>query len=216
MSLVDTVPRIVLALLVGGLIGLERERRGVPAGIRTHMLVCAGSALITLVSFLMVSSGADPTRIPAQIVSGIGFLGAGTIFRSGSAVRGLTTAAGLWLVAAVGMGIASGATALELAVITALLVWAVNTWLREVENRWVRPHSTMLLTTSRTGDALGRVFEGLTQRGVTVHEVQWIAAEPSAEQGSVRVTVQLSGSSERNDLSGWLSQQPGVRQITWE
>lgn len=216
MSLADTVPRIVLALFIGGLIGLERERRGVPAGIRTHMLVCAGSTLITLVSFLMVSSRADATRIPAQIVSGIGFLGAGTIFRSGSDVRGLTTAAGLWLVAAVGMGIASGAVALELAVITALLVWAVNTWLREVENRWVRPHSTMLLTTSRAGDVLGRVFEGLAQRGVTVHEVQWITAEPSAEQGSVRLTLHLPGSAARNDLSAWLSQQPGVRQITWE
>src|SRR5438445_10094924 len=138
MTLVDTVPKIVLALIVGGLVGLERERRDVPAGIRTHMLVCAGSALITLVSILMAGRQADPTRIAAQIVSGIGFLGAGTIFRSGNSVRGLTTAAGLWVVAGIGMAIAAGGAVSVAAVVVGLAVFGVNRWVRILEERLTR------------------------------------------------------------------------------
>ena len=216
MTLVDTVPKVVLALIVGGLVGLERERRDVPAGIRTHMLVCAGSALITLVSILMAGRQADPTRIAAQIVSGIGFLGAGTIFRSGSSVRGLTTAAGLWLVAGVGMGIAAGGTLLELSVITALIVWAVNTWVRILERRWVRPHRHLLLTTARGEDVLARVFEGLARRGVTIHAVQWVAEEAGGDRGVVRLILHLPSQAEQSELSAWLSQQQGVRLMVWE
>jgi putative Mg2+ transporter-C (MgtC) family protein len=217
MILADAVLKVVLALIVGGLIGLERERRDIPAGIRTHMLVCGGSALITLVSILMISgTRGDATRIPAQIVSGIGFLGAGTIFRSGASVRGLTTAAGLWMVAGVGMGIAAGGTALELAAITGLIVWAVNTWIRGLEDRWVRPHHNLLLTTTRSGDVLARVFEGLAQRGVTIHQVQWVTEESGGDKGVIRVTLHLPVAAPRGELSGWLSQQHGVTQAVWE
>jgi putative Mg2+ transporter-C (MgtC) family protein len=216
MILVGAVLKVVLALIVGGLIGLERERRDIPAGIRTHMLVCAGSALITLVSLLMSGSHGDATRIPAQIVSGIGFLGAGTIFRSGASVRGLTTAAGLWLVAGVGMGIAAGGTMLELAVITGLIVWVVNTWIRGWEERWVRPHYHLLLTTARSGDVLARVLEWLAQRGVTIHQLQWVAEGSGEERCVVRVTLHLPSAMERSEISAWLSQQHGVTQVAWE
>jgi putative Mg2+ transporter-C (MgtC) family protein len=100
--------RLTVAAGLGGSIGLERELRERQAGLRTHLVVCVGSALFTLVSaYAFVSPKVDPTRIAAQIVSGIGFLGAGAIIRQGLSVRGLTTAATLWLVAAIGM--ASGA-----------------------------------------------------------------------------------------------------------
>ena len=216
MTLVDAVPKIILALIVGGLVGLERERRDIPAGIRTHMLVCSGSALFTLVSILMAGPHGDATRIPAQIVTGIGFLGAGTIFRSGASVRGLTTAAGLWLLAGVGMGIAAGGTMLELAVITGLIVWAVNTWVRGWEARWVSPHFRLLLTTARSGDVLARVFEGLAQRGVTIHQVQWMAEEAGQERNALWLTLHLPSAAEQNTLSAWLSQQPGVMRVAWE
>jgi putative Mg2+ transporter-C (MgtC) family protein len=111
------VLRLALALLLGGLLGLERELRGHDAGLRTHLLVCLGSCLFTLVS---ISAGqsmsgpnpsgveADITRIASQVVVGIGFLGGGAILRHGTSIRGLTTAANLWLTASVGLAAGMG------------------------------------------------------------------------------------------------------------
>lgn len=110
----DIVLKVALSAFLGGVVGAERERTGKWAGLRTHMLIAVGAALLTDIS---VSIGAehaagstawDPARIAAQIVSGIGFLGAGTIIQSRGHVRGLTTAAGLWVAAAVGMAVGAG------------------------------------------------------------------------------------------------------------
>lgn len=99
--------QVLLSLLLGGAIGFEREVRNKPAGLRTHMLVAVGTTLFTLASIYGFRGGSTDTgRVAAQIVSGIGFLGAGTIFRSGTEVRGLTTAATVWTSAAVGMLVA--------------------------------------------------------------------------------------------------------------
>ena len=102
--------RIGLAIVLGGIVGMEREMHGRDAGFRTHILVCIGSALIMLVSMYGFpdSFGFDHGRLAAQVVSGIGFLGAGTIMREGSSVRGLTTAACLWVVAGVGLAVGAG------------------------------------------------------------------------------------------------------------
>ena len=113
----DALLRLVLACVLGGAVGFEREMRDREAGIRTHLLVSLGAALFTIVSaygfheFLAGGGNivrADPTRIAAQIVTGIGFLGAGAIIREGLSVRGLTTAATLWVVAALGMACGAG------------------------------------------------------------------------------------------------------------
>ena len=103
----DVLIRLVLALVASGLVGLERETTKHPAGLRTHMLVCVASTLITLTSIQMYPE--DPTRIASGIITGIGFLGAGTIFRDRNHVRGLTTAASLWSVAGVGLALGAGA-----------------------------------------------------------------------------------------------------------
>ena len=100
--------RLLLALLLGGLIGTERERHGRAAGMRTHVLVCIGSCMTALVGLFM-SDGSDATRIAAQVISGIGFLGAGTIMiRNQSVVTGLTTAAGVWCTATIGIALGYG------------------------------------------------------------------------------------------------------------
>ena len=98
--------RLILACVLGGMIGLERDLHGRNAGIRTNMLVCVGSALFTIVSISV--RGADPSRIAAQIVCGIGFLGAGAILKDGFNIRGLTTAAYMWFIAAVGISCGLG------------------------------------------------------------------------------------------------------------
>jgi putative Mg2+ transporter-C (MgtC) family protein len=101
------IARLLLATFLTGLIGFEREATGKSAGLRTHAMVGCGAALFTIISIAGFGEG-DPGRVAAQIVTGIGFLGAGAIWRSEDRVRGLTTAAGLWAAAAVGMGIGSG------------------------------------------------------------------------------------------------------------
>jgi len=97
-----------LASVLGGAIGLERELGGKPAGLRTNILICLGSVLYTHLSIAMVGGGSDPTRVAGQIVTGVGFIGAGTILHARGAVVGLTSAATIWVVAAIGVALGSG------------------------------------------------------------------------------------------------------------
>ena len=128
---IEMLARIVLAFVLGALLGWERERAGRPAGLRTFMMVTAGSAAFTLVSiygFIDQGTARDPARVAAQIVTGIGFLGAGTIWRTPSTVRGLTTAASIWFAAAIGM--MAGAGMYHVAVVSAVLGFICLQWLR--------------------------------------------------------------------------------------
>ena len=138
--------RICLAAGLGAAVGLEREIREHEAGLRTHMLVAVGSALFTLVSAygfgeFFAQSGpvvpVDPTRIAAQIVTGIGFLGAGAIIRQGMNVRGLTTAATLWAVAAIGLACGAGyyAGAVATTVVVLIALWPVKILARRILDR---------------------------------------------------------------------------------
>ncbi|MBP7767603.1 MAG: MgtC/SapB family protein [Prevotella sp.] len=120
--LLDVSLRLVVALLLGGLVGLEREYRSKDAGFRTHFLVAVGSAMFTIISIYGFVDGVkDTSRVAAQVVSGIGFLGAGLIVFQKNVVRGLTTAAGLWVTAAIGMACGTGMYAVA-AVVTVLIL----------------------------------------------------------------------------------------------
>ncbi len=130
----DLLLHLVLAVILGGAIGLERELQQKAAGLRTNILICAGAALFTELSLAMTAEYGDPSRIAAQIVTGVGFLGAGAIIQGRGTVTGLTTAATMWLVAAIGMAIGFGAL-LE-ATGTTLLVVLVLVALRPLE-RWI-------------------------------------------------------------------------------
>lgn len=124
----EMVIRLLLAAFLGGLIGSEREISGKEAGLRTHSLVCLGSALVMLISIEIYHTfkdvaPVDPSRIAAQVVSGIGFLGAGAILRSPHGISGLTTAASLWVVSAVGLACGSGF--LKPAILTTVLMLVI-------------------------------------------------------------------------------------------
>jgi putative Mg2+ transporter-C (MgtC) family protein len=131
--------RLLLSVLFGGAIGYVREIKKKAAGLRTHMLVCMGSAIFTLISIDMAkgSLSADPTRIAASVVTGIGFLGAGAIFQSGVSVRGLTTAASIWVCAAI--GIAVGAGYYDIASFSTILALIVIQLLQIVEKKYLSP-----------------------------------------------------------------------------
>ncbi len=134
---IELLKRILIACLLSGLIGLEREVRRHEAGLRTHILVCVGSTLIMLTSLYLFDiykslAVNDPARIAAGVVTGIGFLGAGTIIRSQDGVRGLTTASSLWVVAALGLSIGCGFY--KAAIIVTFCVLCVLLFLRRFEN----------------------------------------------------------------------------------
>ena len=178
----ESLLRLVLAAVLGGAIGIERELREREAGLRTHLLVSVGSALFTIVSaygfHAFLTSGqsvvrADPTRIAAQIVTGIGFLGAGAIIRQGLSVRGLTTAATLWVVAAVGL--ASGAGYYSAAVITTALVLVALYPLRIVAYRVLgrfRPEDGRLLVELPVGESPGAVIDEVERSGARLEAIE--------------------------------------------
>ncbi len=132
---VSIIARLCLAVLCGGIIGMERGKKGRPAGFRTHILVCLGSALAMMTNEYLIQcyGGGDPARLGAQVISGIGFLGAGTIIVTGrQQVKGLTTAAGLWASAC--MGLAIGVGFYEAAIIACFFIWLVSSALHRLDN----------------------------------------------------------------------------------
>jgi putative Mg2+ transporter-C (MgtC) family protein len=175
----EALLRLALAAALGGLIGVERELRERQAGLRTHLLVALGSALFTIVGAYgfheFLNSGAsvvDPTRIAAQIVTGIGFLGAGAIIRQGLSVRGLTTAATLWVVAAVGM--AAGAGYYSVALITTGLVLLALYPLRIIAYRMLirfRPEDGRLLVEIPAGQPPGQLIDELERIGARIESL---------------------------------------------
>ncbi len=135
--------RILVAMGLGALIGWERERRGQPAGLRTHIILCIGSALAMVLSINLAYPNNDPARIAAQVITGIGFLGAGAIFRYGTGVKGLTTATSLWTMGIIGL--ACGMGMFLVAAGTTLLLLFVLYWVERFETRFIRQAVTFVV-----------------------------------------------------------------------
>lgn len=189
--------RLLLALVLGGMVGFEREKSSSAAGFRTHILVCLGSTLIMLLSAYGFSSFVnetsvrlDPARLAAQVISGIGFLGAGTILRHGLSITGLTTAASLWVVAAIGLAI--GAGFYYPAVLTTWLV-IMSLWvLSRVEKKWLREKHVYIVKVTAVNKpgvitAISRLLE---EKGIVV--LRLIAEEEFREdQNDIQITFSL-------------------------
>lgn len=176
--------KLILAGILGGAVGYERERHAHPAGLRTHILVCLGSTLIMLIS-QSYGAGSDPTRIAAQIVSGIGFLGAGTILHQGSIVRGLTTAASLWAVAGIGMAVGVGHTLTIytwLAVIATAIVFITLSFIGYTESLLGKGSiQDVYLETRESGTAsLIGILDRLLALGVVIDSIRSLPLEGDA------------------------------------
>ena len=191
----DLMGRLGLALLLGGAVGWERERHGKPAGLRTNVLICVGAALLTELSVALADHGAlpfqgDPARISAQIVSGIGFLGAGTIIQARGSVTGLTTAATLWVVAAIGMTV--GAHAYLEAIGATLLVLMILVPLSRVERRVaeIRTSRTVLFRLRDQEGVVDRVQTMLAEGGM---DVQLLRMQWHEDEASVEVVYEVEG-----------------------
>lgn len=166
--------RIFMAVIVGGLLGLERGMKNRPAGMRTYMLVCVGSCIIMLTNqYVYQSFGTgDPTRLAAQVVSGIGFLGAGTIIVTRrNQIKGLTTAAGLW--SSAGVGLALGIGFYEAAIFGGAAIFCVMTLLQKMDNRVHRKSKTVeVYIEIRKELTLGDLLRQLRERELEVQDVQ--------------------------------------------
>jgi putative Mg2+ transporter-C (MgtC) family protein len=214
--------RLAIAAGLGGSVGCEREFRNPEAGLRTHLVVCVGSALFTLVSAygfhaFMVNGGnlvrTDPTRIAAQIVSGIGFLGAGAIIRQGFSVRGLTTAATLWLVAAIGMACGAGYYVPAL-LATGIALFTLGP-LRILSYRVVRrfrPQTERLLVEIPAGGSPAPVIDVIERHAGRVVSME---VTQEGDRRSVVIDVQLNETAAPFVVAG-VADIDGVLEVRWE
>jgi putative Mg2+ transporter-C (MgtC) family protein len=214
----DNLIRLAVAAALGGLIGLEREMRDREAGFRTHLLVCVGSALFTIVSAYgfrdFLTSGdqvvrADPTRIAAQIVTGIGFLGAGAIIRQGLSVRGLTTAATLWVAAAIGIACGAGyySGALIGTAITLIALWPLRILAHQIIEA-VRPEEHRMLVELSPGTSVSELLSALERENARVESIE-LEDEPDRRV----VTLTLDKSTE--GLVSFVSDLDFVKAVQW-
>ncbi|MDR7402767.1 MAG: MgtC/SapB family protein [Armatimonadota bacterium] len=206
--------RLGLALVLGGLIGWQRESAEKPAGFRTHILVCVGAALFTLISAVgFFGTGADPARVASNIVVGIGFLGAGTIWRTGASVQGLTTAASLWTVAAIGTAVGVGYYIG--AILTTAIVAAVLTLFKGFEARIPRRgvgHLSLVIA-DRPGQ-IGRVGTLLGSLGVNIEHVDMSGRQD--EKVVLTLGVRLPPRLSRDEVLVALGDVDGVEAVRWE
>ncbi|MCL6635671.1 MAG: MgtC/SapB family protein [Peptococcaceae bacterium] len=214
----EIIIRLVMAVALGGFVGLERERlhvgyRTYSAGFRTHILVCVGSAVCMIVSLQMHDQfKGDAARIAAQVVSGIGFLGAGAILREGLLVRGLTTAASLWVVASVGL--AAGAGYFLAATLGTLLVLFALVILGTIEDyvRGVSKYDLLSIVVSDSPEQVGLIGSMLEKQPGSVKRIE---VNKAGEPGKVLVEVHLKLPPEANmmELLHSLAALPGVQRV---
>ena len=171
----DMAIRLFMSCLLGGIIGYERESHRKSAGLRTHILVSIGSCLIMILSIKIYESvqgltNADPTRMAAQVVSGIGFLGAGSILKDGPTIKGLTTAASLWVVSGVGLAVGSGFY--MGAFMTTGLVFLTLTILSRLEHKEYQSLVGLFITTTDVPGQIGQIGSLLGVHGIRIRDIK--------------------------------------------
>lgn len=203
----DVLVKLLIGGVLAGAIGFERELNGRPAGLRTHMLVVMG---VILFSEASKEFGGDPGRVAAQIVTGIGFLGAGTIMRIGPDVKGLTTAASIWSAAGIGMAISVGGALLLVAVGATILVLATLALVDNFERR-INPAAKLANLNVALGDraALGAVIEAISRVGGVVRQMRF-----SDDESGLNVAISVKG--EQHALVSAVSSVSGVESANWD
>jgi len=210
--------RLVLSMILGGLIGWERENRKQQAGLRTHVIICMGSTLLMLISIFIPQTfpdfqNGDPGRIAAQVVSGIGFLGAGAIFSLGGSIRGLTTAATIWMVAAIGLAI--GAGMYKGAILATLFILFVLIFLRKIEQRFFHEDVSKVLQISFSSTKIesDRVFAILKKYKIITQSVNVLQSRDK-KKTKMEMYVQISVKVRIEDLYKDLNSINHVSQIS--
>lgn len=203
----EIVLKLGIAAVLSGIVGWEREIHGRPAGIRTHMLVCIGVVIFGEVSKSFPTQ--DPSRIAAQIITGIGFLGAGTILRTGGAVLGLTTAASLWAVSGIGLAVSTGGYFYWVAIFGTLLCLMTLTVVNQFETFFARgahTHDLVVIVSSR--DIALQIVPAIEKLGGRVGSIKIEDAE-----GGARISLNIRGARAR--IMETIGSMEGVLAATW-
>jgi putative Mg2+ transporter-C (MgtC) family protein len=212
--------RLILASVLSGIVGFERELHGRAAGFRTHILLCIGSTLVMLTSihiFDVYNSRVpcDPARIAAGVVTGIGFLGAGTIMHSKSSVRGLTTATSLWVVAAIGLAVGSGMyfAASATTAITMITLFLFG----RVEHAMIRKdwYRTILIEAQEGVTQIKGAREVLSEYGVQVTDFE-VEKSGDGSTMTLKIGMKLPTSKDNDHIVQDISRLDGVKNVRWE
>ena len=214
---VEYVLRLILAAALGALIGYERQFKHKSAGLRTNILVCVGSCLIMILSNMMYEqvegkTNADPARLAAQVVSGIGFLGAGAIIKEGVNVIGLTTAACIWVVS--GVGLAVGAGYYFIAVFSSVLVYVILEVLSRRERyRWIMPADNIVLklTLENKTKVIKKIYTDLSAAGLGFKDISLVFKEDN--QIELIILLYNPQKLRRSDITSCLVSIDGIKTI---
>ncbi len=222
----ELILRLFLAVILGGLIGFERERHNRPAGFRTHILVCTGSALLMMVSAYGFSAHvgsnyqSDPARIAAAVVTGIGFIGAGTILQQRGGIRGLTTAATIWVVSGVGLAVGIGFYLGSIVTTAFVLISLLS--LRSVERSFFyrRRLKRLLIRAVDQPGLLGRIGFALGEAMVNIRKSELSTPEQDDARGDelvdIEFLVEVPGDINLKKLFQDLYQLKGIIEVHWE
>lgn len=206
--------RLLLALVCGGILGFERERRKQPAGFRTYMLVCVSSALVMMTNQFLAAKypGIDPSRMGAQVISGIGFLGAGTIIVTGrNRVRGLTTAAGLWAASCIGLAV--GIEFYSGAIIGCLLILLVMEVFTKLDEYLIKTSKiTSIYVEFKESKDVGRFIASLKERGCKLNDFELFHENSDCSVSGV-FTMTMTKRDMKTEVIAELNSIPGVRHI---
>lgn len=219
----ELLVRLLVAAILGSIVGAERERLTWAAGLRTHMLVCVGACLFMIVSAFGFSDILstpnvilDPSRVAAQVVSGIGFLGAGSILLRGEMVRGLTTAASIWAVAAIGLAVGGGLYVEAVAATIVILI--ILAGIKPLEDRFQKRHIAheFLVETDADGITLPALEEALGWRARRITRYVALPGDGAGQGDGRRIALTLSRLSPREvpEVERALRSVPGVRGLT--
>lgn len=216
-SLWDILAQLLLASVLGAVVGIERELHGRPAGLRTHILLSLGAALFGMVSRGISAPNVDPTRIAAQVVTGIGFIGAGTIIHLGGTVRGLTTAASIWTTAAIGLAVGLDRRYWMTAIVATILVFLTLALVHLLENtlKLKRRVRDIEIVTREGAAVIDTVLDALAALHV---DVQSIRSLPTLLPDTRRFELSLQLPSQASSLQvlGALAQCEHVLEVKWD
>lgn len=221
----EVILRLVLSAVAGGIVGIEREANNRPAGLRTHILVTLGSTLIMLISMYGFQglgaggNGGEPARLAAQVVSGIGFLGAGTILRTGNNIRGLTTAASIWVCGGIGLAIGNGYYIGGLT--TTLIVLFTLMSLGVLEKKVFKAkYKELIIYSKERAGLIGDIGQIMGKNNIVIKDIKVSSADNSDEDQDymieIRLMVKLPSKLTNESLFDEILSVFGVESAIWE